>query len=165
MPSNVQYPSLFTGQRWTATLAASMLPVVSYKAAGTSRASTTTRTADPDLTVDVLANGLYRINFTLFVTCTSTTPGFNFSWSAPASATGWISCSAGDSTTDQHRTFAPGSGGGPSTIVGTMSVLGHGVVDVAGTAGAVAITWAQLVSNAAAVTVEAGSWLELIRME
>lgn len=165
MPSNAGYPAFFVGQRLTATLLQSAQPFQAWKAASTSRNTTITRAADPDLLLAAEANSLYELNFFLNVTCTSAVPGFNFTFTVPASATGNYGYSAGGGSGDIHSAFAYGGGGGPATVNGIVSVMGRGVVDTAGTAGNVTLLWAQLASNAINVTLDAGSWMELKRME
>src|SRR5690242_3744114 len=52
------YPALAGGQRITGALLRSMLPQTVRKTADTARAATTTRTADPHLAFDALANAV-----------------------------------------------------------------------------------------------------------
>ncbi len=165
MPSNTGYPSFFVGQRLTATLLQSGQPNQAWKIASTARQNTTTRTADPDLSLAVEANALYKGEFMLIYSSTSATPGFNWAFTVPSGASGYYTYSAGQTTTDTNITFPIASGGGPPTVNGTLGLGGKFWLDTSSTAGNLAIAWAQLSSNAAFVTLEAGSWMEFKRVE
>jgi hypothetical protein len=165
MPSNTGYPAFFVGQRLTATLLTSAQEISAWKIASTSRNTTISRTADPDLTLSVEANSLYTGKFVIVYSSTSVTPGLNWSFGVPAGATGHYTYTAGQTTTDTNIYFAIASGGGPPTINGTLGLSGQFWLDTAATAGTFSINWAQLVSNAANVTLEAGCYMTLKRQE
>jgi hypothetical protein len=165
MASNSGYPAVYVGQRLTAALLRSTLSFAAWKTTSTSRNTTTTRTADPDLTLAVEADALYTGDFMIIYSSTSTTPGLNWAFTVPAGATGYYTYSAGQTTTDTNITFPIASGGGPPTVSGTLGLNGKLWLDTSSTAGNLTVAWAQLVSNAANVTLEAGSYIKLKREE
>jgi hypothetical protein len=62
------------------------VPLAAYKTADLGR-TTTTLTADPDLTVAVAANAVYRVECQLYYKSTATTNGFSWTWTIPAGTT------------------------------------------------------------------------------
>ncbi len=178
MASNSGYPNLYVGQRLTATLAQSMLPFQAWKTTGTTRTSTTSRTADPDLVLPVEANALYVLRYFFIVSCIANTSGMSMSWTVPSGASGTHSFSglqhsSGSTPTassqDVNTTFdiATGTGTGiiPSGTQPVTGVQGIGWIDTAATAGNLTLTWAQLTSSANGTTLNAGSFIELKRVE
>jgi len=141
-------------------------PTYARKTSDTSRSSTVTLTADPDLTLAVLANTTYEVEALLLPNSASATPGFGLGQTVPAGASGrfgassWteVSGSGGDSF-DQA-----GSTGLTIAAATTTWVLYKGVLVVGGTAGSFTITWAQAVSNATATVLKAGSYLKLTKI-
>lgn len=140
-----------------------------YKVADTSRSSTTTLTADPDLTVSVLANAVYVVD--LYVSHTyDAAADFKFSWSGPAGAT-MTNWTADWRTTDGAEvsgSFATLGAVVPITSAsGSLSqpIWAHGVLVVGSPSGTFAWTWAQNTSSANPATVRAGSLLRLERID
>ncbi|MFJ8685052.1 hypothetical protein [Micromonospora wenchangensis] len=139
-----------------------------YKTADTSRSSTTTLTADPDLAVAVAAGAVYLMS--AYIPHTYNAAGdFKFGWSGPAGASmpNWqadwrttdgteVSGAFTDITSTVPITSASGSLNQP--------VWCHGLLIVGATAGTFAFTWAQNTSNAAASIVRAGAVLRLERV-
>lgn len=148
---------------------------LAWKTADTSRDTTTTRTADPHLTVSVAANARYLINGTLFYTATATAD-LSIAWSAPTGATGvWTAfCTGtGATTTDpvgyQVRTDARTDLTQGHTCAGLgspnpVAVLLGGHVETSSTAGTLALVWAQAASGAIATTLMEGSWVRFTRV-
>lgn len=167
-----KYPSLYAGQRATADLLDSMLPLQATKSADTSRASTTTLTADPDLQLAVAANAVYTvigyIVYSQNATASSTT-GITIGWSGPTSATlqwtsGGTSGPTATTTQDVVSNSISGTRSLPSNLGTSMVAMPFGKLVTSSTAGTLAMTWAQVASNATATLMRAGSWLELRRV-
>ena len=178
MASNTGYPAFFVGQRLTATLLQSAQPITAWKTTSTSRPSTTSRTADPDLQLPVEASALYTLRYFFIVSCSANSSGFSMSWTFPAGASGTHSFSglqhtAGSvptaSSQDVNTTFDMSTGTGTGIIAsGTQPVTGVqgiGFLDMSSTAGTFALNWAQLTSSANATVLNAGSFIELSRIE
>lgn len=169
------YPALYAGQRFTAGVATSMLPLEALKTATTDRASTTTVTADPELVIAVEANAEYILTGYLRISGT-TTPKMDIQISVPSGTTGGYSCTrlstsatadSGDANevrTSTRITFDT------ETTFNTISTTAHqvlqisGRVIVGGTAGNLSIDWAQNVSNATACSMHSDSWISLRRV-
>lgn len=168
------YPALAIGQRLTAALLTSMLPVQVKKASGTSRASTTTLAADPELVLPVEANASYRVIIALKYeggNASGSLGRFKWSPTGPAGATGDFTLqgpqAAGNvfasdqsGTMGLGQTFSMGAGGAGVAF----GLLAIGTLIVAGTAGNFTITWAQADSNATPTIVYAGSYIEIQRI-
>ncbi len=140
------------------------VPLVGYKTADLSRASTTTPTNDPDLIVSLAASAVYKIQFAAMYACASTGIDLKFDFGIPAGSSGeyvhWYWSGA--------TTFAgPGNSADPWTQVrvgyaaasGDMGLTGHGIIFTAGTASTFGFQWSQNVSNATSITVRKGSFL------
>lgn len=140
------------------------------KPGNTSRASTTTISADPHLTFAVVP-GTYRIDAVLFYDADSAAD-LKLGWTAPSGTTGaWWPGGSDSSNTTQAATARwgaltdigtntlPVAGIGSGTVV-TCRPVGTAVVTTAGT---LALAWAQNASSATATTVRANSWLTLRR--
>jgi hypothetical protein len=165
------------GQLLTAAELTSWLPLTAVKASGTSRTSTTTKTADPDLTVPVSANYIYEGQ--LVISYTAAAAGdISLDLAYPANAT----CSAVqigphnaiatsgsqasdvefqalmlDAVTPTGAMPFGGTGGGIGALILIRLVVGA-------TLGNLVVEWAQLVSNGTATTLNAGSWLTIRRV-
>ena len=84
------YPVPLAGQRITADLLRSMLPVFARKTADTARTATTTTTADPHLQFEVVANATYVMDGWIKYD-SSTVADFALDFSAPSGAAGeWV---------------------------------------------------------------------------
>jgi hypothetical protein len=145
--------------------------VTARKSANTSRASTTTTSADPHLSFAVLP-GTYTIDGVLFYDADSAAD-LKLGWTAPASTTGaWWPGGSDSSNTTQAATSRwgaltdigtntlPVAGIGSGTVV-TCRPVGTAVVTTAGT---LALAWAQNASSATATVVRTNSWLQLRRI-
>lgn len=167
------YPTIAAGQRITAALLQSMLPMTAYKAAATDRASTTTMADDPDLTFTLEASAVYIVEFHLYLGSGST--GLpKTQWTVPSGATGLkgVHGSASTATSDDGISMRTGSHGFTTAVTyGYRSTgptnLNHatevGTV-ITSSAGTCAIQWAQSVSNATAVRMGLGSWARAQRI-
>lgn len=167
------YPALAIGQRLTAALLTSMLPIQVKKAGGTSRNTTTTMTADPELVLPVEANASYRVMlFAKYDAGTAPSSGrLKWSLTGPAGATGDFSTHGAQPTATAYATDQAGqtSLGGTTTMgaagVGTaFPIVAVGTIIIAGTAGNLSFTWAQADSNATNTTIYAGSYMEIQRI-
>lgn len=81
------YPEILAGQKITADLLSSMLPMFVRKGADTNRASTTTLADDPDLTIELEANSVYRVEFIIHYSATAAA-GFKTAWTTPSGSSG-----------------------------------------------------------------------------
>lgn len=133
------------------------------KSANESRASNTTVTADSELTFAVAANTKYRFRAVACVNSHST-PDIDVRISCPASPTLIeYSCSLPSATNSSLSYHVTGGnvqvGGGFGTDNETVIVF-DGILHNGSNAGNVAVSWSQLVSNATASIMRAGSYIE-----
>ncbi|MFE3326904.1 hypothetical protein [Streptomyces sp. NPDC059176] len=146
--------------------------VTKYKTSDTPRSSTTSISADPHLSINVVP-GTYRVD-ALIVYTADTAADLKLGWFAPGSTTGawWPGGSDSGNTTfaattrwgaptDFSASTLPVAGVGSSNVVacrptGTAVVVGTGQISLA---------WAQQSSSATATTVRTHSWLELRRID
>lgn len=123
------------------------------KSASTSRNTTVTPTADPNLTVSVAANATYMVQ--CVVAWTNGGGGFRCDWGAPAGAT---------------MVWTDNDGSGLPTLTtqdvfsATTGTTLSGALVTTGTSGTFALQWAQNTSNAANTTLLAGCYLWLRRV-
>ena len=180
------YPTPLAGQRITASLLRSMLPVTARKTSDTQRSATTTPAADPHLTCEVEANGVYvwdgwvkydgpvAADIIIDFTVPSGTLGEWVGWGAgitnvvsangtptlindTVSTRGYlVRMEANDVA--QSRTF------GCLGVGEEMTVLMYGTLRVGSTAGTFSLDWAQSASDATAVTFFTDSWISLRRI-
>jgi len=145
---------------WMANWAA--LSIV--KLADTSRASTTTLTADPELQLAVVANTTYTFDAELFYDAGA--GQFNMFFAGPAGSTiSWVPAGLDPSVTAAAsgiiRTGRNGQVVGEAGAGTVVTAFPRGIITVAGTAGTVSVNWAQGTSSATATILKAGSWLRL----
>lgn len=145
------------------------VPVAASKAGDTSRASTTTLTADPDLQFPVAANAKYYFSATFFYAGgTQGSSDFKIGWTFPSGLTMTIRKTGLDTTgaitvgvlsvqTDQP-TF------GTAIAAGTRTADMSGTVYAGSTAGSLALTWCQGTSNATPTVLKTGSAMILTRI-
>lgn len=173
MASNSGYPAFYVGQRWTATLAQSTLPRTAWKTTSLTRTSTASATADPDLVLPVEANALYILNYVLQYTTTAAAD-IRWTFTGPSGMTGSHVISglqvggAGTSTTEDNSVrydIGATAGAGGLGSGSPFGVIGSGMVDTAGTAGNFTLAWAQFTSTAVNTTLEANSYIQLLRVE
>lgn len=141
-----------------------------YKTATESVISSTTLQADDHLTVPVLANSIYKVECMLKVDGAAAAE-FKCQWTGPASATfDWAVSTLDNAATlftgDQAAMFGLADIPTFGTIAtGTFTAVQIlGLLVTAGTAGNLALTWAQSVSNATATRVLQNSFMQLTRM-
>jgi hypothetical protein len=142
------------------------------KTADTSVTSQTIPQPDPHLLIPVVANAVYEMDGILFITSTSTTPDVGIQMDGPASSAGtWQTIAPPTSaTTDDStvRTIANSLGVNRTYGLQTASqVFGFpvsGMIETAGTAGNLQVSWAQSTSSATATTMKIYSWIRLTRV-
>lgn len=166
------YPTIAAGQRVTASLLTSMLPITVVKQADEQRSSTTTMATDAELTLAVVANATYL--FEGYVSYSqnlgaSSTAGIKIGWTAPTGASLTWSSDGTDgptSLTGQDATSQPitQTRSLPANGVTSMRAAPTGLLTVSSTAGTFGLQWAQVSSSATPTFVRAGSWLRLIRV-
>lgn len=145
-----------------------------YKAASTDRTSTTTLTADPDLTLDLDDNAVYAVEFHLF---TGSGAGLmRTSWTAPSGATGLKGAHGPGSTqTDNGADNISGRFGSHNfattiwygyrsgSYTNLIYALETGTV-MTTSAGTLALAWSQNVSNTTPTRMGLGSWMRATRI-
>jgi hypothetical protein len=165
------YPVYQAGQRVTAGLLASAQPLSAIKGADESRASTTTLTADAELTLAVAAGATYELEAYLVYSqnlAASSTTGIKIGWSGPSGAALLWTSNGTDGPTsltgnDVTAQSISATRSLPANLGTSMSASASGLLTVAGTAGTLALTWAQVASNATPTLMRAGSWVRLLR--
>lgn len=165
------YPTILAGQKLTASLLSSMQPLWAGKTASTSRSSTTTATADPELALTVEANAEYA--FSAFIRysggqtgdlkCTFTGPsGSSGSWGARTMST---TATAATDSSEAIRTpngTTKAIGNISTSVPQTFNVMGRLITS--STSGTFSFDWAQNTSDATATVIEADSYMTLIRV-
>lgn len=174
-----KYPNITAGQRLTAELLSSMLPLVVVKPATTERASTTTLTIDPDLQFDGEAGATYLVEFNLMpaalIGTSDVNPGgFMTEWSVPSDASGLknVLGPASDATQDssadgitmragvhQFNTDVRYAGVRNGNNLAYL-VQEFGIVTLV-TAGTIGLSWAQAYSTATASALFLGSYMRV----
>lgn len=162
------YPSILAGQRITASVLTSMLPLTVVKAADQSVTSSTTLVNDTALVLPVAANATYLFDCYLdYEGGPQGSSDLKWTWVIVAGAflryaaphiTTAGAASAG-STYSGATTVTAGSGGAGTL----MGVEMHGTLVVDVTAGTIQLQWAQNTSNGTATIVHAQSSLSLTR--
>lgn len=157
----------------TATTARTNLGFASaFKTSDTSRSNTTTATADPALSVAVASGESYWFKCVAYITVASATPQVRGSVNGPAaSQLIWNAWVHGDGaffgvTNGAFTSFAPTTMGystGFSNTGITYVYQTEGTVTFSAS-GNFSFNWAQWVSSADAVTVKAGSYLTLRKL-
>lgn len=157
--------------RTTSARANRLIPISVRKFLTTSRASTTTHAADPELVLPLIANTKYLITSGLIITGGDAAGDFSYSWAW----TGTMSViRTGVGPADTIASGAVGDGNfaygllDSSTPTGAISyaasVAGlntqpNAWVEVGATAGDLTLWWAQASSNATATVLNVGSWI------
>lgn len=130
-----------------------------YKSADTSRSSTTTVTADPDLTFAAVPGKAYTFDMNLLVSG-NTAGDFDFDFTLPISCTMEMMVVNDPAT----PTIAFHDNSGETTLqitATTQAYNGSGTLNCPGGAGVFSLDWAQNVSNGTATVLESGSWLRV----
>lgn len=147
-------------------------PVAAFKTTDTSRSSTITRTADPDLTIALPANSEWDFHCVLIIeTAASAAGDFSGEWDYPANANvsygviALVDTLAGGLSADAYSRGLARDATAPTTQfdVGVSTsrnaVLISGRIVLGATAGSLTLNWAQLSSNANATVLQDGSRL------
>ncbi|MFE1192938.1 hypothetical protein ACFW6E_09070 [Streptomyces olivaceoviridis] len=181
------YPTFLAGQRLTASLLRSSQEQVARKTSDTSRAAVTTTSPDPHLQFEVAANAVYRWQGWVKYDG-PTAADLSLDFSAPVGSLGeWAAIGIGHSpvigaspapalqtdtqdargyltrfeTNDVTSARSYGTLGTGNTPVTTWL---YGMLRTSTTAGTFSLDWAQLASNATAVTLYTDSWLSMLRI-
>lgn len=148
------------------------------KSTTTQRASTTTATADPHLSLPVAANSAYEIECGLFISANASADakigftfpsGSNISFYTAAPGTTW---NPGDGegivtmSVNYDVTVSPtgDNGVGGTSAAATLTCWVRGLLVTGSTAGTLFLRWAQATSNAAATEMKAGSFMVITRI-
>ncbi|MDX3024078.1 hypothetical protein [Streptomyces acidiscabies] len=163
----------YPGQLLTAGRMNKMLPLVAYKTATTSRASTTTATADPDLVIPIAASELATYAIEGFLSLTSALLGgadikVGLSYSGTQSQGTWVGQGTDTSATTNARFFGQSINGNTQTYGvngGNFSIVEINGLITPTSAGTLSLLWAQNTANATATNMRLGSWLKLTRLD
>jgi hypothetical protein len=158
------------------------VPLAAYKPATTGRSSTTTLTADPDLTVTVAANAAYDVTlYASYSTGATSGIGFRWGWIAPAGFSGWWGAMyriSGDTATGSNAgassspaglwsDIASSSGAWPAAATPgdnkNHCLIVRGFLILGSTGGAFTFRWAQDNSNGTALNLNYASKMILLR--
>lgn len=171
----MSYPVISAGQRITAGLLTSMLPIDVTKGSDQSVTSSTTNVNDNELFASVAANATYNVRGLLLYSARSDTDvkigwsvpsGGSFSWIAHGQiqdGTGGVSAGMVVDRQSAGATAFP-LGGAAAENTTYMTAIIEGRVVTVGTSGTFRLNWAQRVSNGTASIMRAGSYLQLTRI-
>ncbi|MCM2580439.1 hypothetical protein [Streptomyces meridianus] len=167
-----QYPNIAAGQRITGQLLRDMQPTYIYKTVNTDRASTTTLTNDPDLTVDLDANAVYMVEFCVMLGGPGPT---KTAWAVPAGSDGLkgVQGPASTANSDDGISMRTGSHnfgtvvtyGYRSSGAGNLEFIQESGLVITTTAGTLAYQWAQVTSNTTPARCGRGSWMRVTRVQ
>lgn len=136
-----------------------------YKAVTTSRSSTTTPTADPELSLAVVANAVYRFEAFARGYSTSANPDLKTIFTGPAGSAYRVVYGGGHSGFRMEGNVSEVSEISQSLGASTEGDIHYvGTLITAGTAGTFTLDWAQVTSDATATQMLSGSWLTLTRI-
>lgn len=179
------YPIPLAGQKLTANLLRSMQTQTARKTADTSRAATTTPTADPHLQFEVEANAVYTWWGWLKYE-SPTAADLNIDFTVPTGSLGeWAALGAGNPVTGASATptlridtqgasgylirtetsdvaSARSYGGLGAGITLALSI--YGTLRVSSTPGTFSLDWAQLASDATPAIMYTDSWINMLRV-
>jgi hypothetical protein len=156
-----QYPAWLAGMNITADLLAAMLPLSAWKTGTTSRSSTTSPAADPDLSLTVVSSATYIVDLSL-VYDADTAGDLKYAWTIPSGGT--LSLMAAAMLTGAAATFTDdqmiglsntGSFGGLGTGNNGGALL-RGTLTTAGSGGTFSFNWSQNTSSGTATRLFAG---------
>ena len=144
------------------------VPLAVYKAGDTARNSTTSLTADPDLTVSVAASAVYDVNLVLVYTGASAANFFQWDFDVPASAVFQYlqiyQNSAGNTATESQAAGTSGSWANTTGVGNFLGMTMAGTLIVSATPGTFDLKWAQHASGATNTTLRKGSKMTLQRI-
>ena len=144
------------------------VPLAVYKAADTARNSTTTLTADPDLTVSVAASAVYDVDLVLIYTGASAANFFQWDFDVPSGAVFQYlqvyQNSAGNAAVESQAAGTSGSWANTTGVGNFMGMRISGTLIVSTTAGTFDLKWAQHASGATNTTLRKGSKMTLQRI-
>lgn len=168
-----------SGLQVTGSVMAQNTPYLASKPLNTDRTSTTTRAADPHLTVSLLANATYSVEFHLYL------GGSSFAlvvteWLVPSGATGLkgamgpastaTEATAGNNNADGIAMRSGAHGFGTTVTYGRRNVntnlcyaIETGTVTTT-SAGTLALGWAQSTSSTTFNRMGLGSWMRVVRI-
>ncbi|BCK73998.1 hypothetical protein Srufu_079510 (plasmid) [Streptomyces libani subsp. rufus] len=177
--NNTSHTFSSSGLALTGTISARNTPYIVTKTGNTDRVSTTTRTADPDLTMTLAANATYIAEFHLY------TGGSQFAltvteWLVPSGATGLKGAmgpassategTAGNNNADGIAMRSGAHGFGTTVTYGRRNVntnvcyaIETGTVTTT-SAGTLALGWAQSTSSTTFNRMAVGSWMRVTRI-
>lgn len=165
------YPSIAAGQRITASLLTSMLPVFAYKTADESVTSSTALQNDDELFASLPANSTWSMTSYIQTNGANTGTGdIKIDFSVPAGATLKYTSFGTTTSSPAIQYEATVNSAGTARAVGTngaspdMGMAMQALVTIGSTAGTVQFRWAQNTSTATATIVRAGSHLKFTRM-
>lgn len=186
-----QYPVISAGQRISAALLQSLIPSVIVKQNSTSRASTTTRADDPDLTFQLAASSKYLVEFSVRFSDSSGSvvaspgtpqvPNIQTSWTVPSGASGNKQVSGPGSTFGGNGTGTDNSGDistGHVGVHGFTTAISYGnrgktssqlyLVETGlvttSSAGACTFQWAQITSSTVSTTIQGDSFMRITQL-
>lgn len=164
------YPDIEVGDYVTADLLTSMQFIEVVKQADEAVSSNGTPQDDNELVLPVEANATYTLEMWVGYSSTSNTPDFRCDFTVPSGADlvrsvyGLVSSATATSGSVEYSLNpTAGTDDGRAAINGSVTVYIVGRLTTSGTAGNIQFRWSQNTSDAAAVTVKAGSWMRLKR--
>lgn len=164
------YPSIAAGQRITASLLNSMLPIVVIKAADQTVTSSTTLTNDSHLVAALVANATYIVDGYLMLTGPAATTGdAKIDFTIPTGATMHYTSGGVVASSPAVQYEDTVNANSTARTIGTngstdMGVALHAHVVLGSAAGNVQLRFAQNSSNGTATGFRAGSWLRFTRI-
>ena len=165
------YPDITVGDPVTADLLVSMLPQWARKSSDQSVTSSTTLVNDSELFLPMVTNASYFYTGWMLYTGGSNTPDLKLNYFIPTGATilrsdwghdaGTVSVTSSIDVSVLANTDRSLGAGSAATVI--RSIYSQGEIITAGTAGNFQVRFAQNTSDAAAITMKAGSRIMLTR--
>lgn len=161
------------GTRITASTLNKMLPRWAYKTGVTSRTSTTTATADPDLTVTFATADVGDWAIEIFLNATGAALGsgdikVGLSYTSTMGTNVWMGQGTDTTATTNMHGFGKSIDGTTQSFgvnAGNFSVVTINGAISPTAAGTLSLIWAQNTSSATATNLRQGSWMKLTRMD
>lgn len=135
-----------------------MIPITKSKTAATTRVSTTTIAADPDLVLYSEADARWKVEGLLFVVGESANGDFDYTLNGPTGVGGFFNVAGGTTK------VAVGTEVTQATDTTDVCLHVRGIITVGSTAGNIGLWWAQNASHADDQILSAGSFLTFARM-